>query len=104
MMLVDHHCHLDYPDLARNREDVLHVRLVAPEEQRVQRLQTDRKLTRKAALAALRREDLGRARYLKKYFETDINEQTQYHLTLNTGWLPEERIVKLLTELVLSGS
>jgi len=22
-MLVDHHCHLDYPDLARNREDVL---------------------------------------------------------------------------------
>lgn len=22
-MLIDHHCHLDYPDLARNREDVL---------------------------------------------------------------------------------
>ena len=90
--------------VTRHREDVLHVRLVAPQAQRVERLQADRKLTRKSALAALRREDLGRARYVKKYFETDIDEPTQYHLTLNTAWLPGQRVVDLLTDLVLSGS
>ncbi len=89
--------------VAQNRDDVLHVRLVAPEDWRVRRLQADRKLTRKSALAAMRREDQGRARYLKKYFEQDINEPGQYHLILNTAWLPEERVVDLLTDLVLTG-
>jgi cytidylate kinase len=88
--------------VTRHREDVLHVRLVAPEQERVQRLQADRQLTRKSALAIVRQEDLGRARYVRKYFETDINEPSQYHLTLNTAWLGQERAVELLSDLMLS--
>jgi hypothetical protein len=90
--------------VTRSRDDVLHVRLVAPQAQRVQRVQQDRDMTRKTAVAAVRREDLGRGRYVKKYFEADINDATLYHLTLNTGLIPPGRVVELLTDLVLKGS
>jgi cytidylate kinase len=73
--------------------NVLHVRLVAPLEVRIARIQELRKLTRKAAASAVESEDRGRARYLKKYFKAEIEDALSYHLVINTGLvLPEEAV------------
>lgn len=77
---------------------VLHVRLVAPFEQRVAHMQELRKLTRKAARAVVRREDRGRARYLKKYFRANIDDPLLYHLVINTGFVSYDAAVKIITE------
>ena len=89
--------------VTRNHPDVLHIRLTGSENTRVGRIAEGRKISRKAALEALRREDRGRARYLKKYFHAEINDALLYHATLNTDLIPQERTVDLLCELTLGG-
>lgn len=78
--------------------NALHVRLVAPFEQRVARMQELRKLTRKTALALVRREDRGRARYLKKYFGADVDDPLLYHLILNTGRVSYDEAVEIIAD------
>jgi cytidylate kinase len=89
--------------VTRKRPDVLHVRLVGSEDARASRLSEARKLSHKVALATLRAEDRGRVRYVKKYFDADIDDPQLYHLTLNTDLLSLDRVAELLTELMLTG-
>lgn len=77
---------------------VLHVRLVAPFEQRVERVRLDRKITRKEAEEVVRREDRGRARYWKRYYGADIDDPLLYHLVLNTGRLSCETAVGVIIQ------
>ncbi len=82
---------------------VLHVRLVAPFEDRVARVQADRKVGRKQAEEIVRREDRGRARYWKRYYNADIEDPLLYHLVLNTGRLSLEEVVALIVQAVRPG-
>jgi len=76
--------------------NVLHVRLVSPVEQRVARMQALRGFDRKEAAAFVRREDRGRARYLKKYFKADIDDPLLYHLVINTGLVGYDAAVEII--------
>jgi cytidylate kinase len=78
--------------------NVFHVRLVAPLDQRIASIQELRKLTRKAAATAVRDEDRGRARYLKKYFKADIEDPLLYHLVINTGFVGTDEAVEMIAE------
>lgn len=89
--------------VTRDQPQVLHVRLVGSEERRAARLAKSRNITRKAALEALRKEDRGRERYLKKYFGAAIHDPLLYHVGFNTDLVPPSRIVDLLTEITLGG-
>lgn len=81
---------------------VLHVRLVAPLESRVeQRMRKIKNLSRKAALQAIRREDLGRKRYLKQNFNKDIDNPLLYHLVINTSLFTPDAVAQLIGDLVL---
>jgi Cytidylate kinase-like family len=80
---------------------VLRLRLVGSLERRVARVQEQEHLDRAQAQAFLRRNDLGRARYVKKYFHRDINDPLLYDLTINTDNLPEEEAVRLIADQVL---
>jgi len=82
---------------------VLHVRLVAPFEVRVERVQADRKLSRKEAEEVVRREDRGRARYWKRYYGADIEDPLLYHLVLNTGRLSCEAAVAVIVQALRAG-
>jgi len=82
---------------------VLHVRLVAPFEVRVERVQADRKLSRKEAVEVVRREDRGRARYWKRYYGADIADPLLYHLVLNTGRLSCEAAVAVIVQALRAG-
>lgn len=89
--------------VTRSQSGVLHVRLVGSEPIRALRIADARKMTRKAALETLRKEDRGRARYMKKYFKADIEDPRLYHLTLNTDLVSQLHVVDILTGIMQGG-
>lgn len=82
--------------------DVLHVRLVAPFEMRVEHAHKYYGMTKDEAHKFCLTEDLGRARYLKKYFNADINDPLLYHMIINTGRVSYDATTKLIGEAVLN--
>jgi len=77
-------------------EYVLHVRLVGSLEQRVKRMQDSEHVNSKRALEIVQREDLGRRRYVQKYFNKDINDPLLYHLMINTDLVSCEEAARLI--------
>lgn len=87
--------------VGRHRDDVLHVRFVGSPDKRAAYLRERENISRKAALARIEREDKGRIRYVKKYFDTRIDDPLLYHLTVNTDDLPLPNVTKMIADLVL---
>lgn len=80
---------------------VLHVRLVATLEDRVERIvHHDGKTVAEARKFCLE-EEQARARYLKTYYNADINDPLGYHLIFNTSLLGCEVAAKMIGEAVL---
>jgi cytidylate kinase len=48
-----------------------------------------------------RREDRGRKRYLKRYFDTDLDDPMLYHLVINTDLVPYEEAARIIADAVL---
>jgi len=69
----------------RNREDALHVRLVAPLDVRIQRIAKGLGLAMKDAARNVADIDRSRSGYLRDLYGVDVNDNTCYHLTINTG-------------------
>ncbi|MGA2854832.1 MAG: cytidylate kinase-like family protein [Verrucomicrobiota bacterium] len=82
--------------------NIFHVRLIAPLEQRVEYSRKSYGMTKTEARKFCLREDLGRQRYLKKYFHADINDPLLYHLTINTGLVSYDNAAKLIGDAVLN--
>ena len=82
--------------------NMFHARLVAPLEQRVEHCHEFYRMTKTEARAFCRREDLGRKRYLKKYFHADIADPLLYHLVINTGLVTYDDAAKLIGDAVLN--
>jgi cytidylate kinase len=82
--------------------NIFHVRLVAPLEQRIEHCHESYGMTKTEARSFCLREDLGRERYLKKYFNADINDPLLYHLIINTGLVGYDDAAKLIGEAMLN--
>ena len=67
--------------------NVFHVRLVAPYLTRVRFEVEKYHLTDAEAAKLVRERDQGRRRYLRRYFNVEIDDPTLYDVTLNTGRL-----------------
>jgi cytidylate kinase len=83
---------------------VLHVRLVAPLEKRIEyahKAYNKFNLTREQARKFCLSEDRGRERYLKKHFDADINDPLLYHMIINTGLVSYDDAAKLIGDAVL---
>jgi len=80
----------------RNRLDVLRLRLVAPLEKRIARLQQKEGVAEEAARARLETSDRSRARYLQRSYGVDLNDSTLYHLVINLGQLELPRAIDLV--------
>ena len=87
--------------ITRQMKNAFHVRLIAPLEKRVEQFMAAKQMDRKAALEFIQREDLGRKRYLKDHFKTDIDDALQYDLVVNTARLPHGEVAHLIGEAVL---
>jgi cytidylate kinase len=80
---------------------VLHVRLVAPLEDRIARICAADQKTPAAARKFCLEEEAARARYLKTYFKADINDPLQYHLIINTSRVGCEPGARLIGDALL---
>ncbi len=81
-------------------DGVFHVRLVGSLEQRVTHCQEIHQMSRKEALEFIHQTDLGRRRYLKKYFDKDIDDPLLYHLVINTELISFEEAARLIADAV----
>ena len=76
--------------------NVFHVRLVGGLPNRVKRLQALNQLSAKEALRFARREDLARRRYLKQFFDKDIEDPLLYHMVINTDIITADEAVRMI--------
>lgn len=79
---------------------VVHVKLVAPLEARLKHCQDSYDMTAKAAREFCHREDEGRRRYLRKYFQADVDDALLYDLTINTGAVSFHTAAALIADTV----
>lgn len=80
---------------------VLHVRLVATLDDRIERVCREYNKTPDEARRYCLEEDPARTRYIKTYFKTDINDPQHYHLVLNTSRLGIDETAHIIGEAVL---
>lgn len=78
--------------------NVFHVRLVAPLEQRIERVREVTKMSRKDAARYVEKEDRGRARYVRTYFKSRIDDPLLYHVVINTGHMSHEDAAQLIAD------
>lgn len=74
--------------MLRERPRTLHLRLVAPIEDRATRVCARVGCDARAAAAAIHRMDDARAGYIRRYFHHDVRDPLLYDLTINTGRIP----------------
>jgi hypothetical protein len=86
--------------ITKRLPQVVHVRLVAPLAARVEHCQASYDMTPKAAREFCQREDEGRRRYLKKYFQAELDDPLLYHLTINTGIVSFDAAAQLIVDMV----
>ena len=87
--------------ITRNLDYVFHVRLVGSLEKRLEHMQEFYKLERKAALGIIQKEDRGRQRYLKKYFNLEIDDPLLYHVVINTDVVPYVTAARMIGDALL---
>lgn len=80
------------------RATTLHVRLVAPLEDRIAYMGQWMRLTREEAAEQVRQRDERRAEFLATHFHHKAGDLYQYDLVLNTSLLGEDRCADLLVE------
>ncbi|MFO7917656.1 MAG: cytidylate kinase-like family protein [Anaerolineae bacterium] len=82
--------------ILENKPDVLHVRVVAPLEYRVEQLQAERDMTAPQARRFARERDKAAAEYLHEFHFIDWDDPTLYHLVVNVGRLGIDEAAALI--------
>ncbi|MDD5350931.1 MAG: cytidylate kinase-like family protein [Chthoniobacteraceae bacterium] len=77
---------------------VVHVRLVAPLENRIAHLAEYHHLTQHEAAAYAKKADQGRRRYVKRYFAGIIEDPLNYTLLLNVGRMDYQAAARVIVE------
>lgn len=84
--------------IAGKLDYAFHVRLVGSVERRVEHVQAYRHLGQRAAAEYVHGEDLGRKRYLKKFYGKDIDDPLLYDLVVNTDRMSYAEAARLIAE------
>lgn len=86
--------------ITRRMQNVFHVRLVAPLDQRVAQVMARNQVDEMAARKFIQKEDRGRTRYLKNHFHADLDDNLLYDLVINTARIPHLEVAHLIGEAV----
>lgn len=84
------------PVFLRGIPNVLHVRLVAPIEVRIRRIQETHGCDEQHAKRVAHHTDHDRAGFYRYFFDVDWSAPELYDLTINTGELNEQQVVDLI--------
>jgi hypothetical protein len=79
-------------------DHVFHIRLVGSLDARIERVAEHEHLGLPAASRYVHEQDLGRKRYLKKYYGADIDDPLLYHLVLNTDRMNHGQAARMIVE------
>ncbi|MDH3269673.1 MAG: cytidylate kinase-like family protein [Ignavibacteria bacterium] len=82
-------------------KNTFHVRLIASLEKRVEHIKSIMNLSEKEALNYIKKEDENRKKYLKSYFQVDVDDPLLYHMTVNTDLLTHKGAAYLIAEAVV---
>ena len=66
------------------KDDAFRVRIIAPQEMRVERLMRDRNISHEDALNYIMKYEADQIAFIRKYFNEDINDPKHYDLMINT--------------------
>lgn len=78
--------------------NVFHVRLVAALSTRIERVQQRMQLDAKEAASLIKKIDRGRGRYVKTYFHKRLDEDSLYHLVINTDAIQYSDATQLIAD------
>jgi cytidylate kinase len=81
--------------------NVLHVRLVAPLEDRIERICRDDHKSPAEARRFCLEEEQARTRYVRTYFHADINDALLYHLVINTSSIGYDGSARIIADAVM---
>jgi hypothetical protein len=82
-------------------KNAFHVRLVASWDRRVDFMMKHSDLSRKDSIEHIKKEDENRRKYLKSYFNSNIDDPLLYHLVLNTDLVTHEGAADIIAEAVV---
>ena len=82
-------------------ETAFHVRLVGSLDRRVERIAEAQKLDPTVAREYIRTEDTARRRYVKSYFDAEIDDPLRYHLVINTDSLTIDDTAEIVAAAVM---
>jgi cytidylate kinase len=82
--------------ILKDKPGVLHVRIEAPLEARIQRIQEQQKLSERDAERLISERDRSSARYVKRFYDADWSDPMLYHLVINTGRWGTEAAAQLI--------
>lgn len=88
--------------ILRGRPDVLHVRIIAPDELRAGRIAQRTGVTLECALAQVEASDRNRRKYLRSYYKARWDDPLNYHLTINTEFLDIRQATDIIVRAVES--
>lgn len=84
--------------LLKDFPGVLHVRIVAPFDLRIQRITEQGGGDKKKAMGVLRRSDRASARFMRGFFDVDWDDPGLYDLMINTRHLSAEEAGRMIME------
>ncbi len=86
--------------ILHDKPGVLHVRIVAPTEQRIERIREQENVSASEAYDIVARHDLATSQYLERFFQIDVDDPALYHLIINTGKCDIEAAAQIITSAV----
>jgi cytidylate kinase len=87
--------------ITRNLDFALHVRLVGSLSERVRHVMAYTHVGEEVASEYVRRNDLGRSRYVKKYYGEGVEDPTLYDLVINTDRVSYEEAARIIATAAL---
>jgi CMP/dCMP kinase len=82
--------------ILESEPNVIHLRLVAPFEARVEYLQGQQNLSPAEARRYIQVQDRATADYMRQFYNADVDDPTLYHMVLNVAKLGVEGCVSLI--------
>ena len=84
--------------------NVFHVRLVGSLKNRIARVEKVYQMDRTAAREFIASQDTAKQRYMREYFNRDINDPLLYHMIINTDEISYERAARLIGAAVITAA
>lgn len=89
--------------ILRGRAGVVHVRVIAPLELRIERIMEWKKVNRETAGRLVQHSDRARAAYLRKNYQTRVDDPGLYDVVISTGRLSLDQAAELVCALCEAG-